>query len=963
MRLNAVGIQVQLLGSCKAVTSLGERVFINDKRHQLLAYLAWTNDWVSRDALADLFWSEGTALAKQNLRGLLQRVQTLGWPEGLEIERTRLRWKVETDVRGFQKALEGNEPDTALSLYKGAFLKGLESYEANEFVTWLEVERELLHGQWRGLVLKKARTLQTRQGVDQEVNLLQRLLATDEFDEEALFALMQVLHANGASKEAVKSYQTFAERLERDMGLTPSSATQQFAKTLEGLAVLQPLPALTVSETKLSLPTPTTSFVGRDLELAAIANLVAEKGCRLLTVFGPGGVGKTRLALQAAHELAGRYQDGAHFVPLEATTSAQAVPFAVAEVLTISLQGQHAPLPQVIEGLKAKQLLLVLDNFEHLIDEVTVVAELLRACPGLDMVVTSRERLNLAEEYVFSLEGLAVPKTEVSLEEARGFDAVALFTERAKRVRSGFTLTQSELPAVLNICRLVQGFPLGIELATVWMRLMSPREIAEEIAKSLDFLESSSRGVSERHRSIRATFDYSWKLLTTREQETLRNLSVFLGGFTREAATFVAGANIALLAALVDKSLLRVLEGRYDFHPLLYQYVGERLSELRGEERRMKAKHLHYFLTLVEASSKTGLQRRIQCCKDEYENLLKALAWSQESDEALMGLRLGNALALFWETQGYISEGKGWLTTILSHPGATEPTKARAEVLLAAADHALSQAEYEVAQAYLEEALTISQSLNLEETAARAFSLLSFIAGQRGDPDRAQRYAGEALTLARKLEDDELVARALVHLAEAAAGHHDYDETLRLTEESILLFRRLGLQFQVVSLLNNLGFWRWLLGDLQAAKSYLEEAVAMAQALPKLTTLCAARSNLGGVMLDLGEVASARLLASEALEFRHKQNDRWGLAYSLENFASLAVVQGDVRRAARLWGAAERLRQEIGSPMPPLWQARYERFVAVAKRHLDEVSFSASWREGQRMGLDEAVSYALDIRD
>jgi tetratricopeptide (TPR) repeat protein len=164
-------------------------------------------------------------------------------------------------------------------------------------------------------------------------------------------------------------------------------------------------------------------------------------------------------------------------------------------------------------------------------------------------------------------------------------------------------------------------------------------------------------------------------------------------------------------------------------------------------------------------------------------------------------------------------------------------------------------------------------------------------------------------------------------------------------------------------LLNNLGFWRWLLGDLQAAKSYLEEAVAMAQALPKLTTLCAARSNLGGVMLDLGEVASARLLASEALEFRHKQNDRWGLAYSLENFASLAVVQGDVRRAARLWGAAERLRQEIGSPMPPLWQARYERFVALAKRRLDEVSFSASWREGQRIGLDEAVTYALDIRD
>ena len=244
-------------------------------------------------------------------------------------------------------------------------------------------------------------------------------------------------------------------------------------------------------------------------------------------------------------------------------------------------------------------------------------------------------------------------------------------------------------------------------------------------------------------------------------------------------------------------------------------------------------------------------------------------------------MRLADALSLFWETQGYISEARQWLKIILSHSGAAEPTEERAKVLHNAANHASSQAEYVVAQAYLEEALAISQILNLEERAAHAFLLLSLIAGQRGDPDQAQTYAEEALTLARKLEDDELVAHALVHLASAVAGHDDYGKAQTLTEESVALFRKLGLQFHVALKLNNLGFWRWLLGDLQGAKTHLEEAVAIAQSLPDLPTLCLARSNLSGVMLDLGDLTSARMLACQALEFRHAQNDRWGLAYSL----------------------------------------------------------------------------------
>jgi tetratricopeptide (TPR) repeat protein len=578
--------------------------------------------------------------------------------------------------------------------------------------------------------------------------------------------------------------------------------------------------------------------------------------------------------------------------------------------------------------------------------------------------VTSRERLNLEEEFVLYLQGLPLPKqgnTDLSTIELN--DAVKLFVQRAKRARLDFQLSAENLAAVLEICKLVDGSHLGIELAAVWLRSLTPADLVREIKKSMDGLETPSHNIVGRHQSLRAVFEHSWRLLKPKEQRTLAKLTVFLDGFSREAAGVVTDATIPLLTSLVDKSLLRLSpEGRYDFHPLLHQYAGEKLEQF-PEEKETRANHAHYFLSLIEASSKAGVPAQIKCAKSEYQNLLVALAWSQENNEALLGLRLANALSLFWETQGYISEARGWLAVVLSHPGAAEPTEGRVKVLLDAANHASSQAEYEAAQAYLAEALTLSQRLDLKEHAAQAFLLLSLIAGQHGNPDEMQRHAEDALGLARQLEDDELIAQSLVHLAAAAAGHDDYDRAQTLTEESIALFRKLGLQFQVALKLNNLGFWRWLLGDLQAAKAHLEEAVAIAQSLPDLPTVCLAKSNLSGVMLDLGDLPLAQLLAREALEFRHKQNDRWGLAYSLENFAYVAMVQGDVRRAIRLWGVAETLRQEINAPMLPLWRTRYERFVALAKRQLDETSFKKAWQEGQQTGLEQAVSYLLRVTD
>jgi predicted ATPase/DNA-binding SARP family transcriptional activator/Tfp pilus assembly protein PilF len=953
---SVIAVSVQLLGGVRALVAGQEVTFSNDKRHQLLAFLAYAGDWVSREKLADLFYTDTSEVARQNLRRLLQRVQALEWLEQLEIERTRLRWKVETDYADFRKAFEANDLDRALNVYTGPFLQGLESYEDNEFATWLELERQRLHEQWREVIFKKARVSEPQQAS----NLFQRLLEQDEFDEEALLALMQVLHAGGQNQQALKTYQTFAERLKREMGLTPSSATQQFAEVLEQHKTAQP--AITLSSnvsSSSSLPTPTTSFIGRDLELAEIASLLDENEVRLLTLLGPGGVGKTRIALQAASELARRYRDGAHFVSLESLTSPNAIPQAVAEALAITLQGQEELLEQVIDFLKVKNLLLVLDNFEHLVDGATIVSDFIRACPEVDILVTSRERLNLDEEHILSLEGLGIPNDKTSLEDALSYDAVVLFIERAKRVRSSFTLTKEELPAVLEICQLVQGFPLGIELAAAWVKLMPCQEIADEIAKNLDFLESSSRNALERHRSLRATFEYSWQLLTDKEQETLRKLSVFRGGFTREAASFVANANISLLAALVDKSLLRVLENRYDFHPLLHHYSGEKLANRQDIQRR----HALFFLNFVETveaqqgKEEATSQNRLE---QNYDNVRAALEWSLASQNSQSALRFVAGLQFFWESRGYIHEGRAYTQKTLQQFENAPLTVERARGLKSAGNLALIQGDFAAARSYFHEMYTLATALNNDDQLAKALSGLAYVAYSQGDYTSEQTYYEKVLELSRTLGDQHLEALVLNNLGIRAVQRGDLKIAKELCEASLHMYRTLNDTSSVALGLINLGLIDWRLGHYDSATELLQNSLQISKEAAYQPTLILALSNLGVVWLDKGDEVAALNSSKEALRLRRDIGDKWGIAFSFESFANIAVSQSDFARAARLWGAAERLREEIGSPIQPSWRPRYERFVATAKEHVDETTFAAHWQEGRKMGLEQAVTYALE---
>ncbi len=930
--------------------------FSRPKPLLLLAYLAVEGAKEKRH-LYELFWSDAANPAN-SLRVVSKLLREVS-PELLSSDERTVGTQVESDVAALQTALANQETERVAELYQGGFLTEFSLPDWGvELEEWVGSTREFMAARVRGAFIREAELEAARGAFDLSLRWAEQAyqIGRHNHDPEDLERLYPLLVAGNSILAAEVRKQ--AAEYDLELNLSPDDARgRYFKETSEG--------SFEVQAVANNLPRPKTSFIGRDSELVELGQMIAQPGVRLITLLGSGGIGKTRLALQLAmgQLFETNFRDGIYFVALDALSEADQIPLALAQSLGIKVKDDA--LAAVKTWIGHKRLLLVLDNFEHLMDGALMVSELLEVCANLSIVVTSRERLNLEEEFVLSLEGLPLPGTDrLELAALEYNDAVKLFVQRAKRARLEFALSVETLPHVLSICKFVAGSPLGIELAAVWLRSLSMADLAGDIAKILDGLESPSRNMLERHQSLRAVFEYSWNLLKPKEQTVLAKLSVFVGGFSREAASVVAEATIPLLTSLVDKSLLRLnLEGRYDFHALLHQFASEKLEPSAEQETRTK--HVHCILDLIETSQKIGVETHIRCCKAEHQNALAALAWSLERHEVMFSLRLANTLAPFWETQGYVSEGRHWFTTLLSQPGAAAPTEERARALLNAGRIMSRQSDRALAVMYGQEALSLADSLGLEAVAIRSYVLLAHEASLQGDIEGGKNHAEAGLGLARKLGDDELVAVALVVLGSLAEGSGNIDQAWTLFQESLSLLRKLGRHQTADHALNlsNLGYIAWLRGDLRAAKTQLEEAIVVAANLHNLFLVVLAKDNLSVVTLDLGDLNTARKLACQVLEYRHAQNDRWGMTFSLENFASLALEHNDARRAARLWGVSDRLREEIHSPMIASWQARQERFVARAKSQMDEAGFQSAWQEGRLMELEEAVKFALETTD
>lgn len=862
-----------------------------------------------RRHLAELFWP-GAPDPLNNLSAALKQLRQYA-PGTIEGNSTHVWSMANCDASMFLQAAESGDHRQALDLYRGPFLRDLYIPGwGTELEEWVYSTREFLGARARHVWLQLADGMAATGNFEEASKCAEAaylLPGGPELEPEEL-AKVHILLAAGNSPHLGRLRHD-ARNFGIDLLMSPAEARLQ----------LQRLSITSTSLLKTNLPSRGTAFIGRDVEIAEISNQLEKLDCSLLTLTGPGGVGKSRLALCVAHSLSGRPLD-AYFVPLEALNEVNLIPSSIAGALSLSLQSTEDPLVQVARHIGNQSTLLVLDNYEHLLDGTAMVSQLLHACPHLKVLVTSRERLNLEEEWVLPLTGLAVPPPDVLFSEALHHDAINLFVERAKRARLSFELTLQELPHVVSICRQVQGLPLGIELAAAWVRLLSCQAITQEIGRTTELLISSSRSVPERHKSIKTVFEHSFRLLSSKEQDVLRKLSVFQGGFSRDAAAEVAGATISVLASLMDKSLLSVTPGgRYEFHPLLHRFTREKLQLYSKETWSTNEKHYWYYLALAEQAEAqfTGpdVLLWVERLAEEHDNLREALNWTEESSQAALGLRLAGAVRPFWEIRNYLSEGRERLSRLLSRSAVAEPTPVRATALYGAGRLARFQGEYDVARQFLEEGLSISRQL--ENTLGVAVGLrdLGQLDSEHDDGNSARPLLEESLTIRQTLGEPWDLADSLRVLGYLAIDETNYSLAYNLLEESLAIYRMLGEQRGLATSLLGLSYVAIEVSDYAKAHSLLQEGMAVYR-----------------------DIAYQRKLA-----------------LFMEAFAALYTAEGRPGQAASVYGAAEKLREAINAPLSHRDYRWRQKYLQVVHAQLDEEHFMAAWAEGLKRPLEQTI--------
>ncbi len=993
-------LTLSLLGPLHAtLDSQPVTTFKYDKVRALLAYLAVEADRPhEREALLGLLWPDlPEDAARNNLRQtLLTLREALGdrtaQPPFVLASRATIQLNPHSDYwldvaaftgllaesRGHRHASAAGcsacarRLQRALELYRGPFLSEFFLPDSEAFEEWALLRREQLHRQMLDALAQLVAHYERRGAYATALEYAHRQLAADPWREESHRDVMRLQMLSGQRGAALAQFERCRQLLAETLGVEPDAETTALYQQIrsaadEGAPELHRLSLPTAR--RHNLPAQPTPFVGREAELEAIGRLLDDEGCRLLTLVGPGGIGKTRLGLQAATERVDTFADGVCFVALAGLPSADLLVSEIAAALGVELGTSADPRATLLGHLRERELLLVLDNFEHLVAGADLLAEIVRAAPDVTLLVTSRERLLLHGEWVYAVEGLPVPDGAglrgAALEELAANDAVQLFVQSARRARADFALSAENAADVVRICQLVAGMPLAIELAANWSRALTCAEIAQEIERGSAFLATSmARDGPERHRSLQAVFDHSWRMLSGEEQRVMRQLAVFRGGFRRDAAQDVAGAALPVLASLVDRSLLRhTLGGRYELHELVRQYAAQQLSRA-GEEERALQRHAAYFGALAEAADPqlVGPEQQLWLARldQEHDNLRAALRWALEGRAVPLALTTGAALRRFWAIRGAFVEGRAWLERALARAsGRDVPPEARLQALNAAGTLARLQGDLARGQELLEECLALSRASGARYWSATALNGLGLVARRRGDPDRAAALYEESLALAREIGDERSIVNALSNLAGVVNAQGDHARAAELYEESLAFSRRAGDQLGIAADLNNLANAIFDLGDYPRAQALYEESLALYRSGGDEYGASLALYNLGDLAHRQGQLERARAHLGEALTIAHTLHNHLGRAEYLEKLASLAAAERLPELAARLWGAVERERSALGAARPPQQAAEHAAEVEAARAQAGEAAFAAAWAAGESMAIEQAVAEAL----
>jgi predicted ATPase/DNA-binding CsgD family transcriptional regulator len=715
-----------------------------------------------------------------------------------------------------------------------------------------------------------------------------------------------------------------------------------------------------------TLPQQPTPLIGRAHEVETITQELARPEVRLLTLTGPAGTGKTRLALEAAAIVGPRFRHGVCLVGLAALSDPRLVLSEIAAALAVRETPSRSLLDGLKQALASRQLLLLLDNMEQVIEAAPQVGEILAACPGVKVLATSRANFRLRWEHEFPVPPLALPSLAPlpATDELARIPAVALFLERAQALNPGLRLSDQNAGAIAEICVRLDGLPLAIELAAARTKLLPPQAIRDRLGQRFELLSGDVQDRPDRHQTLRAAIAWSYDLLDPAQQELFRRLSAFVGGATLEAAEELG--SLEQIMSLIDKSLLRQEadrdgEPRFTMLETIRAFGLEQLADT-GELDGARRHHCAYYLALAEEAeprlSGPDEGRWLERLEREHDNFRAALRWCIDAREAELGARLGGALWRFWATRGHLREGRAWLAELRASTGGA-PTPAVAKVLAGSGSLAFYQGDYRAARALHEASLRLWRQLGNQREEARALGSLGDVAHQQGDYAAAQALHEQSLQALRAVGDEPGIAQALIQLGLTVRVRGDYDTARRLYEEALAISRALGNRGFEALVLNNQGRTAYYQGDAAAARALHEAALALRRELGDRRGMAMSLADLGDAAEKQADTRSARALREESLALWRELGDRWGLAYVLEGFAKMAMEQGQPERAVRLLGAASATRESLNAPRSPASRARLEQLLEQARGGLTGEAYERAWREGAAMSGDEAAALAL----
>jgi predicted ATPase len=978
-------------------SQLGTIPLTNRKAIGLLAYLLIESDHAhSREFLLGLLWPDlPTAAAQNNLRVTWAHLQKAlgtsasGEPPRLIGDRLTLRFNqlsdYELDFARFRTLIEAcrlhphQEQDScaecaarlaqALELVRGEFMEGFSLGDCLQFDDWLLIQREQCRVQVTSVLEQLAEFHERAGQLAEAERAIRRQLEYNPLSEAAYRKLMRVLARADQRSAALDVYETCRRVLGTELGLAPAVETVTLAEQIRTHALFES------HATRVDLPPVLTRFFGRQPESARLVDLLSRRTVRLVTLAGPGGVGKTRLAIEVANRMAGVFAHDICFVELAGVADERSVDDAVAAALRLPTNTGRSSTGAILDYLRDKTMFLVLDNCEHFVKACArLVQTLSRDAAGLTVLVTSRIPLHLDEEHVVRLEPFATPAIndaeQLTVADALNFDSVQLFIDRAAQSLLQFSLTDANVLPVVRICQQLDGIPLAIEIAAAQTRALPVAAIAERLGQRFAWLNRQVGETLPRQRTLHTLIDWSYELLNDQARLVLCRLSAFAGGWTLEAAEAVSAPGdpcAEILAELVDHSLVvfgaDAERRRYRMHETIRQFAQEQLIG-SDQEADARKRHARYYAQLVSraAESREGqtLTERLRIVKDDHDNVRRAFEWllAHDREQALaLVAQLGTKLN-FWELGGFFQEGRRWLQQALEGSKGSVSLQ-RGHALLAAADLSSAISDFDYGLQCARQAQELFQQLGDQRGEIDARLKYCDLAALAGELAHLQAKVEDALHMAEHISYMVGIAKAKYLLATIAYYAGEIETTIQYVLPSIALWRELENPFELATALNRLAGALGEIHEYAAAQQAHKECRDIYQSLGYRRGVALAIQGLGVAAQQLGDYARARALLCDALRIRHDLGLPRGYAYSFEFIAELNEIEERYERAVQLLAAAHTLRARIGAPLDQVNQKYSEDALTRLRARLGDVAFELAWAKGATMTTEQAIALAL----